>query len=196
MWRWLFFRAIFCYTTFLIYSYLIYWSLLTRSVKLISAMYRPLRATSLGFGSGSSSGISAPFLCMQLLEMPPAGSEGGCHPGGGMVLNLPKKKRRQDTSHLVKNLKWLKTQNSNQPEYGPINPLTARSLPLNWFYGAWANHLAQFWIQCALHLSTEPLTHLEVGSTQASMWEWFHLITIPLWSGTGWEGDNRSVPLA
>lgn len=48
-------------------------------------MYRPLRAASLGFGSSLCAGISPPFLCTQLVEMPPAGQGGGCHLGGGTV---------------------------------------------------------------------------------------------------------------
>lgn len=64
------FQAIFCKSTFLIYSYLIYWSLHTRSVKLINTMYGPLKASSLLGGQAGSTGISSALLCTVLVELP------------------------------------------------------------------------------------------------------------------------------
>lgn len=88
-------------------------------------MYRPLRATSLGFGSSLCSGISPPFLCTQLAEMPPAGQEGGCHLGGGTVFNLGGKKLegRQKSSGLEwsKSLKKPKPKQVDQTEFPALD---------------------------------------------------------------------------
>lgn len=64
------FQAIFCKSKFLIYSYLIYWSLHTRSVKLINTMYGPLKASPLLGEQAGSGGISSALLCMALVELP------------------------------------------------------------------------------------------------------------------------------